>query len=115
MKKYLTAIIITTSTYSASYAIDVSKCEKFGSDGKRGDWIVKCDMTDEMRQIQTDTPNAMFLSAGADFTTPAEMQADTEHVYINIVPSECGPNTTGYRVLTKTNPETKMYATIICE
>ena len=115
MTKYLTAFIIAATTCGGAHAIDISKCEKFGNDGERGDWIVKCDTTDELRQIQDGEATAKFLSAGIDFTTPAEMQADTAHIYVNVVPNECGPNTIGYRVLTKTNQESGMYTTFVCE
>ncbi len=63
--------------------------------GERGDVVAKCPVTEQLAAIQTETPNAMFLSV--DPTTLLALDAD--HVYVNIVDGDCGENTVGYRVL----------------
>lgn len=117
MKKYLTAIIIAGTTFGAN-AIDISGCEKISEPSPLGDWIVKCDASEELRKIQSGEANAMFMSSlpkGLDSIN--EMIADSEHVYVNIVPDDCGPNTTGYRIFKQIEKfeDGVMYATTVCE
>ena len=117
MKKYLSATIIAIAAICNAYAIDISNCEKFGSTGPMGDWIVKCAPTDELRTIQSNDANCMFQSVG-DTDTIIAMASDTAHVYVNVTPDECGPNTTGYRVFTTRTKKVdgaEFYAIDICE
>lgn len=107
MKKYLTAIIIAGTAISA-HAVDISACEKIGEPGPRGDWIVKCTANDELRELQSVDAKCMFLSAGMD--NFESMLADTDNIYVNVVPDEFGPDTVGYRVMQNakfdyTNPQ----------
>ncbi len=62
--------------------------------GERGDVVAKCPVTEQLAAIQTETPNAMFLSVD-----PATLILDADRVYVNIVDGDCGENTVGYRVL----------------
>jgi len=71
------------------------ECER-GVKGANGDYVLKCPVTDELKMVQSQEPNAMFASVN-----PAEYAADAEHIYINVVPNDCGDKTNGYRVLVK--------------
>ena len=86
------------------------ECEKVAT-GERGDYVLKCPITQETTMIQSQEPNAMFASVN-----PAEYAADKEHTYVNIVPNDCGENTAGYRVLVKEPvfDGTTMYAVSFC-
>lgn len=117
MKKYLTAFIIAVTTCGGAHAIDISKCEKFGDDGVQGDWVVKCEMTDELREIQNRDENCMFQSVPVTIGAIMQYASDKDHFYINVVPGECGPDTTGYRMFKhqKRYGENDMYAICVCE
>jgi len=101
MKKYLCGAAVIFGIMGNANAVDVSKCETFGLVGPRGDWIVKCAPTDELRQIQAKEAKCKFLSAGSNMglNVMETIIADTENIYINVVPGEFGPDTTGYRIL----------------
>jgi hypothetical protein len=57
--------------------------------------VVKCAVTPELVAIQAETPTAMFVEGAP------ETYVDAEHIFVNIVPNECGEGTTGYRVMVK--------------
>jgi len=122
MKKILSTTILSLVICTGAGALEIDNCEKFGDAGIRGDWVVKCDNTDKLMQLQADEPAAMFLSAPGGLTEFTDilndMMADTEHTYINIVPNGCGPDTTEYRILKHNMVEYKSgtpYAVLICE
>ena len=60
--------------------------------------IVKCPVVAELATIQAEAPTAMFIEFG---DLAHEQFADAEHIFVNIVPNECGEGTTGYRVMVK--------------
>lgn len=99
MKKFLTAAIIAGTAISA-HAIDISRCEKFGENGEQGDWIVKCEPTAELRQIQSGNAQCLFLSAATDHFD--DMLTDTDHIYVNVVPEVSGTAIIEYRVMQNT-------------
>lgn len=100
MKQHLLTALIIATTCGTAHAIDISGCEKWGEPGPRGDWVVKCAATEELRTIQSGNAKCMFLSAGMDSFD--SMLADTDNVYVNVVPGEFGPDTIGYRVMQNT-------------
>jgi hypothetical protein len=61
--------------------------------------IVKCATTPELVAIQAETPNAMFVNKIGGIAP--EQFADAEHIFVNIVPNQCGEGKTGYRVMVK--------------
>ena len=60
--------------------------------------IVKCAATPELAAIQAEAPTAMFDTIEG---IAPEQFADAEHIFVNIVPNQCGEGTTGYRVMVK--------------
>jgi hypothetical protein len=60
--------------------------------------IVKCPVVAELAAIQAEAPNAMFIQFG---DLAHEQFTDAEHIFVNIVPNDCGEGTTGYRVMVK--------------
>ena len=118
MKKYLLTAMIIATTATAAHAIDISECEKWSEPGPRGDWIVKCDATDELRELQSGEATAMTLSATTGAIAFAIMTKDKKYVYINVVPNDCGPDTTGYRIIKPTDDKYNdgdTYAIPLCE
>ena len=60
--------------------------------------VVKCATTPELLAIQAEAPNAMFITLeGMAF----EQFTDAEHIFVNVVPNQCGEGKTGYRVMVK--------------
>jgi len=59
-------------------------CEKVAA-FEQGDMIVKCPVVDALTVIQTQAPTAKFVQAG-DLVL-ADMAADAEHVYVNVIPA----------------------------
>ena len=60
--------------------------------------IVKCATTPELVAIQAEAPTAMFDTIEG---IAPEQFADAEHIFVNVVPNQCGEGTTGYRVMVK--------------
>ena len=60
--------------------------------------IVKCPVVAELAAIQAEAPTAMFDTIEG---IAPEQFADAEHIFVNIVPNDCGEGTTGYRVMVK--------------
>ena len=60
--------------------------------------IVKCPVVAELVAIQAEAPNAMFDTIEG---IAPEQFADAEHIFVNVVPNQCGEGTTGYRVMVK--------------
>lgn len=87
-----------------------AECEKIAK-GENGDYVLKCPITPELAMVQQQEPNAMFASVN-----PTEYATDAEHIYVNVVPNNCGENVPGYRVLVKEPvfEEGKMYAVSFC-
>ncbi len=59
-------------------------CEKVMA-FEQGDMIVKCPVVDALTVIQAQEANAKFVQGG-DLNL-AEMAADAEHIYVNVVPA----------------------------
>ncbi len=87
-----------------------AECEKIVT-GERGDYVLKCPITPELTMVQTQEPNALFASVN-----PTEYASDAEHIYVNVVPNDCGDDVAGYRVLVKEPKfeEGSMYAVSFC-
>lgn len=94
------------------------KCEKIAT-GAQGDFLVKCPVIPELDAVRNADKNSMFVSAGKDTVDLAEIAADTENVYVDVVPAGTFENVTVtcYRVL-GVNPTIdgeSMYAVEVCE
>lgn len=118
MKKYLFCLLgtcfIGVANGAENFTVMGQVCEQVAvASDNSGEVIVRCPASAELLQKRDGVANSMFLSiAPSD-----EMLQDTENIYVNIVPNECGPDTIGYRVLVK-NPVIdgeQMYANGFCE
>lgn len=94
------------------------KCEKIAT-GDRGDFLAKCPVAPEMDAVRNAGKNSMFLSVNADKINFDEIVADTEHVYVNVIPAGTveGVDVACYRFL-GVNPTIDgdaMYAVEVCE
>ncbi|MDE5615430.1 MAG: hypothetical protein K2I81_01185 [Alphaproteobacteria bacterium] len=90
------------------------KCEKIAT-GERGDFLVKCPVIPELDAVRNAEKNAMFLSV----VPTAEVIADVENVYIDVVPAGTveGIEAVCYRFL-GVNPNVDgetLYAVEVCE
>lgn len=118
MKKYLLCLLgtcfIGVANGAENFTVMGQVCEQVAvTSDNSGEVIVRCPASAELLQKRDGVANSMFLS----ITPSDEMLQDTENIYVNIVPNECGPDTIGYRVLVK-NPVIdgeQMYANGFCE
>lgn len=87
-----------------------AECERVAT-GENGDYVLKCPITPELAMVQQQDANARFASVN-----PTEYATDSEHIYVNVVPNDCGENTAGYRILAKEPVfnEESMYAISFC-
>lgn len=87
-----------------------AECEKIAK-GANGEYVLKCPITEELTMVQQQEANARF--AGID---PAPYVADAEHIYVDVVPNDCGEKTSGYRILVKEPvfDEESLYAVSFC-
>ena len=69
------------------YAIDVAGCPRVGEPGPMGDYLVRCDKTPELMDIIRQTPDCLFLSVRLDDAQCAAIDADDEHLYVNVCPA----------------------------
>lgn len=98
MKKYMFvgfAAAVLAGCGSKTESFLGIECERIAK-GESGDYVLKCPATDELKMVQSQEPNAMFASAN-----PTEYAGDVEHIYINVVPNDCGEDANGYRILAK--------------
>ena len=120
MKKLL--ILPVVLAVAACGTDDVQKVDVFGTEcdvvatSVNGDSSVKCPVTPELEAIQAMEANSMFVSGDFAEKNITEYAADTEGVWVNLNPNECGDGTMGYRVMVK-NPVldgVAMYAVSQC-
>ena len=92
------------------------ECEVIAT-GEMGDILAKCPMDAGFEPMRAQAATAKFVSAGKDVVNLAELAADAEHVYINVVENDCGENTIGNRIMVKDAviDEESMYAAVVCE
>ena len=65
------------------YNIDLSGYEKIDQ-GKAGDYVLKCPLLPELKEIMSLKPNCYFMSCNK--TDLKKLSADTAHIYVNVVP-----------------------------
>ena len=72
--------------------INLDKYEKIAT-GKRGDYLVKCPVLDELKEAIKGEKNRKFLSVSMDANKLRELSQDDKHIYVNILPDtkELGP------------------------
>lgn len=94
------------------------KCEKIAT-GAQGDFLVKCPLVPELDALRNADKNSMFLSVNADVINFEEIVADTEHVYIDVIPANTMEDVAYacYRVLglNPTIDGEAWYAAQVCE
>jgi len=108
------ALLAGCSSEDKSVEVLGQKCEKIET-GKNGDYLVKCPVVPELDAIRNAEKNAMFVSV----VPSAEVIADVENIYIDVVPAGTfeNVNVNCYRVL-GANPTVDgeaMYAVEVCE
>lgn len=69
-----------------TYSIDFSGCERLPNQGRRGDYLVKCKKTPELMEIAQMKPDSLFLSVQVSDKEQKLIDADTEHLYVNVIP-----------------------------
>jgi len=90
MKKILIygAAVAAIAGCSAKKTDDVkifdTSCEKVVV-FEQGDMIVKCPVNETLASLQEQEANGMFVQAGN--LNMAELAADAEHVYVNVIPA----------------------------
>lgn len=64
--------------------------------------LVKCPAAPELLEIQAQTPNAQFQEVvfGDKYLTEC-LASDPDSIFVNIIPDECGADTTAFRVMVK--------------
>ncbi len=119
MKKLLfvlpAALII--SACNAEHTVNVMGVECTHLADGRMSSLVKCPITPELELIRSEIPTAMFQEGDfAEKHFTEYMAENPDNILVNIVPEDCGPNTTGYRILVKEPvlDGTAMYATFKC-
>jgi len=108
------ALLAGCSSQDNSIEVLGQKCEKVAT-GEKGDFVAKCPVIPELDAIRGAEKNATFLSV----VPTAEIIADTESVYVDVVPANTveGVAVNCYRVL-GVNPVVDgeaMYAVEVCE
>ena len=107
MKKYMlvgfAAAILAgcSSNESKTETFMGVECENIAT-GELGDYVLKCPIAQELEAVQAQEANAMFISGRDNYYHGFNVfEADVEHIYVNVVPNDCGDNTVGYRVMVK--------------
>ena len=77
------AVIAGCSAKTDEVKVFDASCEKVAV-FEQGDIIVKCPVNETLASLQEQEPNGMFVQRGE--LNIAELAADTEHVYVNIIP-----------------------------
>ncbi len=82
--------ILNSSEYKIirkkTYSIDFSNCERLPNESNRGDYLVKCKKTPELLEIIQMKPDCLFLSVRLSDDDIASINADVEHLYVNVIP-----------------------------
>ena len=78
------AAVAGCSAKSDDVKIFDTSCEKVVA-FEQGDMIVKCPINETLTQLQEQTPTGLFVQTGE--LNVAELAADAEHVYVNIIPA----------------------------
>ncbi len=120
MKKLLSlfTVILVCSACNAENTVDVLGVEcQWVADGMTST-LVKCPFDSELDAIRSVTPSAMFQEG--DFGEKHFTEYMTEFpnsILVNVVPGDCGKDTTGYRIIVR-DPvidDVSMYAVAKCD
>ncbi len=68
-------------------SVDFSDCERLSYPSTDTDYLVRCKKTPELMEIIQMNPNSLFYSVQLTNENLALIDADSEHIYVNIVPS----------------------------
>ena len=114
MKKFL---FVTFSFFSIVFSANAESvmgvlCEKVVT-GADGDYLLKCPITSQLEVFKNQDANSVFASVINQGIQLADLLAETDFLYVNVVPNSCAPDVPGHRFLIRADGEYYAYEACI--